>query len=93
MPTLVIKSVPPKLHAKLKRTASLHRRSVTQETMYLLEKALEAEEHEKPASVRSGQSYWGTRAYTPAYTKALKAGAFGATGDSSGGVSRERDER
>ena len=93
MPTLVIKSVPPKLHAKLKRTASLHRRSLTQETMYLLEKALEAEEHEKPTSVREGQSYWGTRAYIPAYTKALKTGAFATTGDSNNGISRERDER
>lgn len=94
MPTLVIKSVPAKLHAKLKRTATQHRRSVTQETMYLLEKALEAEEHEKrPTAMREGRSYWGTRAYTPAYAKALKVGAFTRGEDSSDGISRERDER
>jgi plasmid stability protein len=44
MPTLVIKSVPTKLHAGLWRTAAAHRRSVTQETMHLLEKALDLEE-------------------------------------------------
>lgn len=93
MPTLVIKSFPPKLHAKLKRTASAHRRSVTQETMYLLEKALEAEERPQPPIVREEQSYWGTRTFTPAYLQALKKGAFAGGEDSSESISNERDER
>ncbi|GAB5562230.1 MAG: hypothetical protein SynsKO_38770 [Synoicihabitans sp.] len=93
MPTLVIKSFPPKLHAKLKRTAAAHRRSVTQETMYLLEKALEAEEQQRPATVREEQSYWGTRKFTPAYLRALKKGAFTGGKKSEEGISNERDER
>lgn len=93
MPTLVIKSFPSKLHAKLKRTASAHRRSVTQETMYLLEKALEAEEHQCPTEVREDPSYWGTRTFTPAYRRALNKGAFNRGEESSEGISNERDER
>lgn len=93
MPTLVIKSFPPKLHAKLKRTASAHRRSVTQETMYLLEKALEAEEHQQPLVAREEQSYWGTRTFTPAYLRALNKGAFTGGKESGKGISDERDER
>ncbi|MBT5901937.1 MAG: hypothetical protein HOH58_07490 [Opitutaceae bacterium] len=93
MPTLVIKSFPAKLHTKLKRTAVAHRRSVTQETMYLLEKALEAEEQQRPTTVREEPSYWGTRAFTPAYLRALKKGAFSGTEDSSEGISNERDMR
>lgn len=93
MPTLVIKSFPPKLHAKLKRTASAHRRSVTQETMYLLEKALEAEEQQRPIVAREEQSYWGTRTFTPAYLRALKKGAFAGGEESSDRISNERDAR
>jgi uncharacterized protein (DUF427 family) len=37
MPTLVIKSFPEPLHAKLRQIAELHRRSVTQETIHWIE--------------------------------------------------------
>ena len=40
MPALVIKSFPEELHAKLRQIAAAHRRSVTQETIYLLETAI-----------------------------------------------------
>ena len=40
MSSLIIKSFPESLHARLKQTAAVHRRSVTQETIRLLEKAL-----------------------------------------------------
>jgi len=93
MPTLVIKSFPPKLHAKLKRIAAAHRRSVTQETMYLLEKALAAEEHTESLAVREGPSYWGSRPFTPAYRNAVKSGAFVHDEDSTTDISNERDDR
>lgn len=93
MPTLVIKSVPAKLHAKLKRTAAAHRRSVTQETMHLLEKALAAEEATVAAAPRRAPSYWSTRPLHPAYAAALAAGAFADAKDSSAEISAERDER
>ena len=41
MPGLLIKSVPPDLHLKLKQSASQHHRSMTKEALALLEKALE----------------------------------------------------
>lgn len=93
MPTLVIKSVPAKLHARLKRTAAAHRRSLTQETMHLLEKALAAEEATLPAPPRKGPSYWGTRPLQPDYAAALAAGAFTEGQDSTTAVSAMRDER
>tara|TARA_B100000315_G_scaffold130524_1_gene120136 strand:+ start:21986 stop:22207 length:222 start_codon:yes stop_codon:yes gene_type:complete len=43
MPGLLIKSVPPDLHLKLKQSASQHHRSMTKEALALLEKALEQE--------------------------------------------------
>lgn len=93
MPTLVIKSMPAKLHTRLKRTAAAHRRSLTQETMHLLEKALDAEEFAQPTAPRSGPSYWATRPLQPAYAAALAAGAFADGDDSTAVISAERDER
>lgn len=93
MPTLVIKSVPAKLHARLKRTAAAHRRSLTQETMHLLEKALAAEEAATPVAPRTGPSYWATRPLQPALASALAAGAFAGDQDSTDVVSAERNER
>ena len=93
MPTLVIKSFPAKLHARLKRTAGAHRRSVTQETIHLLEQALDAEEAAPAVAARTGPSYWGKRTLVPAYASALAAGAFAAGRDSTAAVSAERDER
>lgn len=93
MPTLVIKSVPAKLHARLKRTAAAHRRSITQETMHLLEQALAAEEAAPSTTPRTGPSYWGRRPLVPAYASALAAGAFADRQDSAASISAERDER
>ena len=44
MPGLSIKDVPAPVHRKLKRLASHHRRSMTQEALVLLEEALAAAE-------------------------------------------------
>lgn len=93
MPTLVIKSVPAKLHARLKRTAAAHRRSLNQETMHLLEKALAAEEATLPATPRKSPSYWATRPLQPAFAAALAAEAFADGQDSTDAVSAMRDER
>ena len=40
MPALLVRNLPAALHRKLKQNASLHRRSMTQEAVSLLEKAL-----------------------------------------------------
>ena len=93
MPTLVIKSVPESLHRRLKRIAAAHRRSLTQETLYLLKKALEAKEASLPAKLRKGYSYWGKRPLVPAYAAALAAGAFADGQDSAATISAERDGR
>lgn len=93
MPTLVIKSVPAHLHARLKRTAAAHHRSLTQETLVLLERALAIEASADPAAPRGGPSYWATRPLQPAYAAALASGAFSNSGDSTAIVSAARDER
>ena len=93
MPTLVIKSLPDVLHHRLKRTAAAHRRSLTQETMHLLEKALDAEETETAAAPRQGLSYWGRRPLVPTYANALSSGAFADGQDSTAAISAARDER
>lgn len=93
MPTLVIKSLPEDLHQRLKRTAAAHRRSLTQETMHLLEKALDAEETDASPAPRQGPSYWGRRPLVPAYADALASGAFADGQDSTTAISAERDER
>jgi plasmid stability protein len=41
MPGLLIKDLPKRLHSRLKRRASLHRRSLSAEAILLLEQALE----------------------------------------------------
>lgn len=40
MPDLLIRNLPPELHARLKASAEAHRRSVTQETISTLELGL-----------------------------------------------------
>lgn len=40
MPNLLIRNLPPQLHARLKAAAEAHRRSVTQETIATLERGL-----------------------------------------------------
>ena len=94
MPALVIKSFPEALHAKLRQIAAAHRRSVTQETIHLLETAIVAEEKAKPAaSSGPAMSYWATRKLLPEYEAALKAGAFSGGTDSTQIISEDRDAR
>jgi Antitoxin FitA-like, ribbon-helix-helix len=91
MATLVIRSFPAALHARLKQTAAAHRRSVTQETIYLLEQALagEATLGQKPAK----GSYWAQRRFLPEYQALLKSGALSGGTDSSVMISEERETR
>jgi hypothetical protein len=93
MPALVIKSFPEALHARLRQIAAAHRRSVTQETIHLLEMAIRAEEKASPAGSDEGPSYWANRKLLPEYEAALKAGAFSGGTDSTQIISEERDAR
>jgi plasmid stability protein len=90
MPALVIKSFPEALHAKLRQMAAAHRRSVTQETIHLIEVALAVEDKTPPAPA---PSYWATRKLLPEFEAALKAGAFSGGTDSTQIISEERDAR
>ncbi|MBL9151927.1 MAG: hypothetical protein JNK37_05565 [Verrucomicrobiales bacterium] len=91
MATLVIKSFPEELHAKLKSMAAAHRRSVTQETIHLIEAALTSEEEiSAPAST---QSKWAKRKLLPEYEAMLASGAFSGGTDSTVIISEERDAR
>lgn len=90
MPALVIKSFPDALHSKLRQIAAAHRRSVTQETIHLLEVAIAAEEKTPPATTTS---YWATRKLIPEFEAALNAGAFSGGTDSTQIISEERNAR
>ena len=92
MPALVIKSFPEPLHAKLRQIAASHRRSVTQETIHLIEMAISSEEKATTVS-NSGQSKWANRKLLPEYEAMLKTGAFSGGTDSSIALSEERDAR
>lgn len=92
MPTLVIKSFPEPLHAKLKEIAATHRRSVTQETIYLLESAI-AEEEKMSMSKDNSPSKWANRTVLPEYEAMMAAGAFQGGTDSTQSISEERDAR
>jgi len=89
MPTLVIKSFPEELHLRLKETAANHRRSVTQETIFLLEQALIAETGDRVKE--SAASYWATRKILPEFEEALASGAFCEGAESTESISEERD--
>jgi hypothetical protein len=93
MPALVIKSFPEDLHAKLRQIAASHRRSVTQETIHLLEKAISTEGETPPTSGGSGASYWANRKLLPEYEALLNSGALNSNVDSTIGLSEERDAR
>lgn len=93
MSALVIKSFPEDLHTRLRQIAASHRRSVTQETIHLLEKAISREEKTPPASGESGTSYWANRKLLPEYEALLKSGALTSSVDSTIGLSEERDAR
>lgn len=91
MPALVIKSFPVALHTKLRLIAASHRRSVTQETIHLIELAIATEE-KAPAAFGS-QSEWANRKTLPEYDAMLTTGAFSGGTDSSDIISEERDAR
>jgi len=96
MPTLVIKSFPEDLHAKLRQIAAAHRRSVTQETIHLIELAISTEANRLPAPEDGrplGQSRWATRKLLPEYEALLKSGALTSDTDSTVGLSEEREAR
>ena len=48
MPTLVVKNMPESLHKRLKEQAAEHRRSLTMETIFLLEQSLLAKTRRSP---------------------------------------------
>ena len=92
MPALVIKPFPEALHTKLRRIAAVHRRSVTQETIHLLELAISAEDRATPTAT-AGQPKWANRKLLPEYESLLNSGALTSDVDSSIGLSEERDAR
>lgn len=92
MPALVIKSFPEDLHARLRQIAASHRRSVTHETIHLLEKAISTEENAAQVS-NSGQSKWANRKLLPEYEALLNSDALTSNVDSTIGLSEERDAR
>jgi plasmid stability protein len=92
MPALVIKSFPEALHARLRQIAAAHRRSVTQETIHLLEAAIASEEAATSAT-NSSQSKWANRKILPEYEAMLKTGAFSGGTDSTMALSEDRDAR
>ena len=91
MPALVIESFPEALHSKIQQIAAVHRRSVPQETIHLIELAISTEA-QKPATY-STPSYWANRKLLPEFEAALKAGAFSGGTDSTQIISDERDAR
>lgn len=92
IPALVVKSFPADLHDKLRRIAARHRRSLTQETIHLLETAIGAEEKEA-AEASPAVSKWAKRKLLPEYEAMLKTGAFSGGTDSTQIISEERDAR
>ncbi len=86
MAALIIEPFPDTLHARLQQTAAAHHRTITQETIHLIEKALADE----PAPAKG---YWGEHTLLPEYKAALKAGAFSGGTDSTIAISEERDAR
>ncbi len=96
MPALVIKSFPEALHAKLRQIAAAHRRSVTQETIHLIELAISTKAKTAPVAKLSpplSQSKWANRKLLPEYEALLKSGALSSDTDSTVGLSEERDAR
>jgi plasmid stability protein len=91
MPALVIESFPEALHAKLTQIAAAHRRSVTQETIHLLEAAIEVEE--KKSSEPLLIAYWQKRPLLPEYEALVRSGALSGGTDSTQMISDDRDGR
>ena len=96
MPALVIESFPEALHAKVRQIAAAHQRSVTQETIHLIELGISAETTTMPPAnidLSQGQSKWAQRKLLPEYEALLKSGALTSDADSMIGLSEERDAR
>jgi hypothetical protein len=91
MPALVIDSFPETLHARLEQIAAKHRRSVTQETIHLLEAAIANEEGGSTSMPEP--SYWKKRALLPEYEALVRAGALSGSLDSAVIISQDRVER
>ncbi|MES2593789.1 MAG: hypothetical protein V4662_00555 [Verrucomicrobiota bacterium] len=93
MPALIIDSFPETLHLRLRQVAAAHHRSVAQETIHLIETALEVEQVAAPSTPAADGSYWSRRPLLPEYEQALRLGAFRAGLDSTAIISGERDDR
>jgi len=91
MATLVIKSFPDELHELLKTSAAENRRSVTQETIHLLETVLQG--NAPVVRESSAPSYWATRKLLPEFEEILQSGKFRNDSDSTEFISEERDAR
>jgi len=72
MSTLVIKSVPEELHQKIKASAIIHRRSVTQETIVLLEQSLSGSDKADSES----KPYFATRKLRVKFQRLESQGRF-----------------
>jgi plasmid stability protein len=92
MPALVIKSFPEDLHVRLRQIAAKHRRSVTQQTIHLIEQAISSEDNATQTG-NLGRSKWANRKLLPEYEALLKSGALASDVDSTVGLSEERDAR
>jgi plasmid stability protein len=90
MADLVIESFPEALHAKLRRIAAAHQRSIEQETIDIIEKGIASEE-EAAAHVSSTVSKWAQRKLLPEYQALLASGAFSGGTDSTQIISEDRD--
>lgn len=99
MSTLVIKSVPEKLHQFLKESARAHRRSLTQEVITMLEQlvAVKKKEEKVPVKTELTPEYMklltrsGKRKLLPGYLDLYAAQAFAGGTDSSLMISEDRD--
>lgn len=90
MSALVIDPLPEALHARLKQAAETHRRSLAQETIVLLEFALE---QEPVSEAKPKASYWAQRTMLPEYEALLNSGVLSGGTDSTQIISEERDAR
>ena len=80
MPALVIESFPEALHAKLQKIAAAHSRSITQETIHIIETAIVAEEKAAPAASSGPEkSYWANRKLLPEYEPPSSRDSFRVT--------------
>ena len=91
MPALVIKSFPEALHAKLRQFAAMHRRSVSQQTIHLIETAIATEE--KSPAAQPTIAYWKKRPLLPEYEALVRSGALSGGTDSTQMISEDRDGR